>query len=353
MNLENYLKEKGELLQKRIKKVCSFVREESYYPELTRKSSVQRLCDNLWWIMRYGEVNGKYNLYGMDVIERQPLYNDYVDYKSFRRIRNNQNYIRKNHPQTCLLRDKYLFAQYMNKMGIPAAEVFAVQMDGKLYDSQLRQITLDEIKEKKDYFAKEINGECASFIKHIADHSELISCYDEIKEKHLIFQDRLIQCEKMNCLNPTSVNTMRTVTIRKDGEVIVFASEIRIGTTESGIVDNAAAGGILVGVTEDGSLREYGIIKPGHSKITRIKKHPDTGIVFGGFKIPYYQDAMKLVVRAHSALYDVKSIGWDVAFTENGPVLIEGNDNWEITGLQACNGGLKKKWIELAIKKEN
>ncbi len=42
----------------------------------------------------------------------------------------------------------------------------------------------------------------------------------------------------------------------------------------------------------------------------------------------------------------MQSVGWDIAIGENGPVFIEGNDNWEINGPQICNGGLKKLYDE-------
>ena len=45
-------------------------------------------------------------------------------------------------------------------------------------------------------------------------------------------------------------------------------------------------------------------------------------------------------------LKDVHSIGWDIAIGANGPIFIEGNDNWEINGPQVGNGGLKKEFEE-------
>ena len=35
-----------------------------------------------------------------------------------------------------------------------------------------------------------------------------------------------------------------------------------------------------------------------------------------------------------------------VVITENGPVLLEGNDDWEIGGPQDTYGGLKQRWLE-------
>ena len=45
-------------------------------------------------------------------------------------------------------------------------------------------------------------------------------------------------------------------------------------------------------------------------------------------------------------LKDIHSIGWDIAIGKDGPVFIEGNDNWEINGPQVGNRGLKKEFEE-------
>lgn len=72
--------------------------------------------------------------------------------------------------------------------------------------------------------------------------------------------------------------------------------------------------------------------------------HPDTNIKFEGFEIPYYKEAIKAVCTAHKLFYNINTIGWDIAITEEGPIFIEGNDNWEISLMQACDKGLKKEW---------
>ena len=70
-------------------------------------------------------------------------------------------------------------------------------------------------------------------------------------------------------------------------------------------------------------------------------------MVFEGFRIPYWNEVRELVKNVHAKLPDIRSIGWDVAITPNGPVLIEGNDNWEIGGPQDMEGGLKQRWNKM------
>lgn len=57
------------------------------------------------------------------------------------------------------------------------------------------------------------------------------------------------------------------------------------------------------------------------------------------------------MVLAHKSLYGIHSIGWDVAITDQGPVLIEGNDNWEISIIQ-IDRGLKKEWENTLYKEK-
>jgi hypothetical protein len=45
-----------------------------------------------------------------------------------------------------------------------------------------------------------------------------------------------------------------------------------------------------------------------------------------------------LALRAHRVFYDFPSVGWDVAVTPEGPVLIEGNYNWNVVLTQQAGG---------------
>ena len=93
--------------------ILKIVKEESYFPEQERKSYLVRLIDNIIWLLKYREANRFYNLYGLDVRDRQN--NEYIDYLSFMRSRD-RNYKKENpwENQLVLLRDKFLFFKYMN-----------------------------------------------------------------------------------------------------------------------------------------------------------------------------------------------------------------------------------------------
>ena len=152
----------------------------------------------------------------------------------------------------------------------------------------------------------------------------------------------------MDAIYPGSINTYRIVTINKDEKSYLFSSILRIGTSTSGNVDNWAAGGLAIGIDhQSGYLKQFGFYKPKYGG--KVAKHPDTDVEFAKTKAPCYEEAVELALKASRCFYNIRAIGWDIAITEDGPIIIEGNDNWEISLMQACDGPLRKKWLE-AIK---
>jgi len=160
--------------------------------------------------------------------------------------------------------------------------------------------------------------------------------------KVLLFQERLKQHEVIKNIYPYSINTLRIDTYIDDsGEVIFLSSLIRFGANKS-VVDNpGTSGGFFVPVNvETGEIKKRGMqfLKLGGNF---YYNHPETKEVFGEIKIPYFNDAKTLIKRALKVVPE-KMVGWDIAITENGPVIIEGNDNPSLFMSDLAIGGYKK-----------
>ncbi len=78
---------------------------------------------------------------------------------------------------------------------------------------------------------------------------------------------------------------------------------------------------------------------PAHSGDTTTDEvwteHPNSHIPLVGFQIPMHKEAIELVERAALEVPQIRYIGWDVAVTDKGPVIIEGNnysahDFWQL-----------------------
>jgi hypothetical protein len=317
----------------------------SYYPELQQKSFRQKEKENIIWAGKYGEVNDYYTLYGFDIVGLRNQ-EEYIDFYSFMTSRNRVNRLGQVISYNILLRDKLLFYKHMKSNDLPVADVFAVITNGVLSDLSLNPVPWETIIHEQDYFIKVIDGQCASFVKHIGRFSDLERWKPLILGggQSYILQRRIIQDDRMGVINPNALNTLRIVTVNKDGNPYVLSSVLRVGTSKTENVDNWSAGGLAIGIKENGFLKKYGFYNPAYG--IKAEAHPDTKIVFSEFRIPMYKEALELACKAHRCFCGIRAIGWDIAISDSGLVFVEGNDNFGICVHQACDRPLRKEWAE-------
>lgn len=60
-----------------------------------------------------------------------------------------------------------------------------------------------------------------------------------------------------------------------------------------------------------------------------IPSHPVTNLPISGVVLPLWQEVRELVLRSASLFAPLRTIGWDVAITPTGPVIVEGNCWWD------------------------
>lgn len=333
--------------------------QQSYFPEFgdKRKSERTIIKEQKEYIYNYSYTNDFYYLYGFDIEGfRDP--NQFIDYlKVFRSRRDCLN--KSFNSPFIILRDKFLFGIVAESLGINTPRNIALIDNFKVYckcfDGGVGEIhDLLCCQNNLDAFCKLVDGECANGVfRLIVINGKLfvdgVTCSEEelkakLKGGRYIIQQRIEQHLEMNAIFSKSINTIRLVTVyNKQKDCIeAFSAVLRVGTG-SNYVDNWAFGGLSIGIDmELGVLRRYGFFKPGFG--TKVEVHPDSGVRFENFKIPFFMEAVSIAKRFHYFIKKIHSIGWDIAITPDGPCFIEGNDNWEISLMQACNGGLKEKF---------
>lgn len=142
-------------------------------------------------------------------------------------------------------------------------------------------------------------------------------------KKDFLIQECVKQHKDMAALNPTSVNTIRVLSYRSGMEVLIIYSVVRIGRIGQ-VIDNQCAGGLSTSINKDGKLGKYAF---GGYTEDNVEK-TDTGIIFDGYQLPFYDKAIEMVKRLHLKLPYLNIVGWDIAIQEDGePILIEFNVN--------------------------
>lgn len=150
-----------------------------------------------------------------------------------------------------------------------------------------------------------------------------------------LYEAFIDQHPDMARLSAGAVNTVRVFTfLREDGEVEIWGTILRMAVDK--MVDNLSAGGFAAAIDPDGTIRRHAVsMDPFVSPVTR---HPTTGAEIVGFEVPHFAAALEMVRTAARMIPTVRSVGWDVAVTAEGPCLVEGNDNWGRNILQLPYG---------------
>lgn len=263
-----------------------------------------------------------------------------------------------------LARNKYLAHRVLDNLGVRKAELYCYyNPECRLQNEDAVAYDLDSVcailrRKQVDSFVikttESFYGESVWVIKHITfqDHDALLERFDgkqvQLSEilgvNPLIFESAIHQTKQFSAFNESSVNTVRFMTaLYPDGTSKITATFIKIGRTGK-CVDNAGGGGnVDVCVDTQTGTIQHAIQYDGWRNIKDISHHPDNGTPLNGVVIDNWQQIKEEVLRFQQAFPYCKTAGWDIAITDEGPVVIEVNDMWDRTGQYFIRRGWRKE----------
>jgi hypothetical protein len=218
-----------------------------------------------------------------------------------------------------------------------------------LYVPESSFAEFEELLSKFDCIIKPSDGKLGRGVFKVRknDSSKSIKELWDYCVKHKSLVEQCIEsCEELKVFHPQSLNTVRVVTVSNKEKSAVFGSFLRTGVGDS-IVDNAHAGGLFAQIDiQNGIIESEGIDVNG----ARLEKHPDTGIMFKGYRIPHWDLIVKTCCEAAKETGNPIT-GWDVAVNNKEEVeLVEGNYGPDFDVMQSpLRIGVKKilySWID-------
>lgn len=153
-----------------------------------------------------------------------------------------------------------------------------------------------------------------------------------------IVQEVLQQHPFLAAFNPSSVNTFRVVTFMDiEGRIHIHHSILRVGCGGNA-VDNWDKGGLSIQVDPKKGQLGKGVRKVEFGGDWSVS-HPETGVTFEGQLVPNWNSILELCKHGARIFSGARSIGWDIALTPHGPVVLEANADWGLPSVQVHGGG--------------
>ncbi len=333
---------------KRVGKIWKLFRWVITYPATSLGKRFYVLCDYVRLYKKQGIMPNEY--YEFEFEKRSDEFRN-----SFLGVNEQRFYLDFLNPQKyyILARNKFLSHNVLEKIGVRKSELYCYyQPEGCVLSSTQvanNVSSVFEVLKNKNVDSCVIkttessHGDNVIVVTHI-DYIEndcILHYFDGEKRKlssvlseyPLIFESLVRQTDQLSLFNPSSINTVRFMTtLYPNGEAKIIATFIKIGR-KGKCVDNAGRGGNVDACIdiETGALK-YTIQYDGWRKIKSITHHPDSGNIIEGVVIDHWQEIKEQVIKFQQSFPYIKAAGWDIAITNEGPLVIEVNDMWDRTG---------------------
>ncbi|KON82162.2 hypothetical protein PA01_11690 [Azoarcus sp. PA01] len=151
-----------------------------------------------------------------------------------------------------------------------------------------------------------------------------------------------------------ALGTIRAVTFIENGIVALPYAVLRIpvGKNRADNFSHGASGNLVAPITMETGI--VGVARGSKRKdwpeMMDVDVHPDTQNRISGFALPFWSELKKLIVAAHKSLPNLATLGWDVAITDSGPLIVETNPTYDVDLLQvALRRGLKSELVNTRL----
>lgn len=272
-----------------------------------------------------------------------------------------------------LLKNKDLFYRYSAALGIPVPRLYAViQRSAPGWSSTGRAIgTRDDWKTFFERYLptefavkpaigaygkgfntyRKIDGGCVDASHTRLEPSDMYDALVSTGHDRYVIQERLRSHSELIRLSGTeALQTVRVMTlVDSAGDTHILHAHLKVIEADE-IIDTLIAG--LTGNIEapvdleSGRLKTANRIPGTGTGVVRVDVHPKTRIPFAEFALPFWPQTRDLVRQISQHFLPLRTVGWDVALTPTGPVIVEGNVWWDPPNqhhaLHAILGAIRK-----------
>lgn len=284
--------------------------------------------DMIYNLHRFGFNYDEYywfKLYNLSTVGREGFISDKMRF---------EYYMKLNSPEGMnILRDKWRAYQRMKQ--------FYKRDCCAVYSEDGKTDYMNFVNQHSSFFYKPLASDSAKNCCVI--HSDDVTFECLINAGPFVIEELIVQSGDFAGFYPEAVNLIRIpVLTTKDGEVHLMGPFLTLGQNGMKAV-NAGQGGIVATIDPDSGV----VIGNGwvEGNETEFYQHPQSKKTINGYKIPDWDSAVNICKEASKFVPECRYIGFDLAQTDKGWVIIEANCYAQFLG-QRNTTGLRRKMLD-------
>lgn len=249
-----------------------------------------------------------------------------------------------------LLEDKEVFYRHCESLGVPVPRVIAFLSRGvaraphsvsPLSGEDLRTILREH--DGEELILKPVDGVYGDGIRvfkvsgeHLMEADNALTVKMLIKgldtDRRYALQRRLFNHQDLRTWTGLkTLQTLRIATGLPDGpteraQLLTVSWRSVVTNTPNDNFNYGRTGNLRIEVDpETGTMRRAIRAAPSGIGVTEVTCHPCTGQNLVGHRFPAWAETRRVISESAALFYPIRLVGWDVAITDRGPVIVEGN----------------------------
>lgn len=309
------------------------------------KSLIRQSLEQVSFALIHSISPSAYYTYGLYEEENRNRATRYIqDYESMHLLPFLNNY-----QSTTILDDKLAFEQLCSQNGLATTSTVAITEEGHIKFCDPAQDRLPQ----QSLFIKPVvgfHGQGAMLWEYVSNgfyrsrkqeisakeddylilhHDHLIQhLIQSSQQRSLLIQLQVTNHPSISDLSSGSLLSARVLTGIENGQAELIRAVLKLPIGQATTNNDGMAAPIN---EKTGVLGVATINGPNNSRYTHL---PGTQTAILERALPDWDKAVELAICGHQLLQQFTFIGWDIAFTKSGPILLEGNWGWGIETLQ-------------------
>lgn len=151
-----------------------------------------------------------------------------------------------------------------------------------------------------------------------------------LRQNYDMLEEEIVQHPLMDTVSPSAVASFRFTILKYQGRILILPLSVRIALWDDVDIIKMGQSSSCVAIDEEGRFISPAVVNDSvfdPAFETRYDAHPLTGVPLsdGSFQVPFYKEMVDMMREITEGEEEYGHIGWDIAVSDKGPCVIEGN----------------------------